>query len=79
MVVVQFPNAALWLWVVTIVLRRIVETDTAARVLLGWAGLATLGWWSLDELVRGVNPWRRSLGLMGCIIVLAGVVPQLGH
>jgi hypothetical protein len=36
--------------------------------------LAALGWWALDEVIRGVNPWRRLLGLAGCAIVIAGLL-----
>lgn len=77
--VAQFPNIALLLWAATIVLRRFVETGAPARALLEWAGLVALGWWSVDELVRGVNPWRRSLGLIGCIGVVAGIVSGIGR
>jgi hypothetical protein len=78
-VVAHFPNLALWLWIATIVLRRFVEAGTTAHELLEWAGLASLGWWSIDELVRGVNPWRRCLGLVGGTFVVAGILSQLGR
>jgi hypothetical protein len=32
-----------------------------------------LGWWALDEIGRGVNPWRRLLGA----VVLGGLVASL--
>jgi hypothetical protein len=72
--VAQFPNLALWLFLATVVVRAIVPTGTAARTAVDWAGLATLAWWALDEVVRGVNPWRRLLGLGVCVIVGVGVV-----
>jgi hypothetical protein len=32
-----------------------------------------LGWWAVDEVLRGVNPWRRLLGTA----VLAGLAWRL--
>lgn len=32
-----------------------------------------LGWWAVDEIARGVNPWRRMLGSA----VLADLVTSL--
>jgi hypothetical protein len=74
----QVPNLPLWLWLSTVVLRQFVERGTTARELLDWAGWLTLGWWAVDELVRGVNPWRRMLGLAGCVVVAVGIVSRLG-
>ena len=77
-VVVQLPNLALWLWIATLVIRRLVDAGSVAQEVLEWAGHLALGWWAIDESVRGVNPWRRSLGLAGCLVVVAGVVSSLG-
>ncbi len=38
------------------------------------AALATLAWWAIDEVVRGVNPWRRILGVGGCAVVITGTL-----
>ena len=38
----------------------------------------SLVWWALDEVIRGVNPWRRLLGLGGCLLVVSGLVARLG-
>ena len=48
--------------------------DSGAFTALRVVGLAALGWWAVDEVVRGVNPWRRLLGVVGCVIVLLGVL-----
>ena len=60
--VAQFPNVALWIFLTTVVLRRVLPAGTAARMAASWIGVASLGWWALDEVLRGVNPWRRLLG-----------------
>ena len=75
--VAQVPNLPLLIWVGTIVLRRFIESGTTARDILEWAGWLALGWWSIDELFRGLNPWRRLLGLVGCAAVGIGLVTRL--
>ena len=77
-VVAQFPNPPLWIFLATVVLRRIVPEDSGAFTVLRAVALAALAWWALDEVIRGVNPWRRLLGLAGCAVVTAGVVTWSG-
>jgi hypothetical protein len=75
--VAQFPNIPLWIVFATVVLRWVVPTATAARSAIDWTGLAALSWWALDEVLRGVNPWRRLLGLGGCAFAAAGLASLL--
>ena len=75
--IAQMPNVALWIFFATVVLRRIVATGTSPRTVVDWIGVAALGWWALDEVIRGVNPWRRLLGLGGCAFTVAGIVGLL--
>ena len=75
--VAHIPNLPIVLWMATVVARQLVERGTDAHVVLEWAGSVTLGWWAIDELVRGVNPFRRSLGLGGCLVVIVGVLQRL--
>lgn len=77
LVFVQLPNVPLLLWISTVLARRFVETDSGAWTLLGWAGSIILGWWAIDELVRGVNPSRRLLGLTVLVVVIVGVLDRL--
>jgi hypothetical protein len=75
--IAQFPNVPLWIFLLTVVLRWVVPNGTAARTALDWTALAALAWWALDEVFRGVNPWRRLLGLGGCVFVAAGLASLL--
>jgi hypothetical protein len=75
--IAQFPNVALWLFFATVVLRRIVATGSTAHTAVDWAGAASLGWWAVDEVVRGVNPGRRLLGAAVGAGVVAGVVTMV--
>lgn len=36
--------------------------------------LLALGWWALDEILRGVNPWRRIIGAVALVAVVAVVL-----
>jgi hypothetical protein len=75
--VAQFPNLALWVFLLMVGLRRVVTNGTAPRTAIDWIAVAALAWWSLDELLRGVNPWRRFLGLCGCGLAGATLVSLL--
>jgi len=75
--VAHLPNLPILLWLGTVLARRLTVEGTTVDTLLAWAGTVTLGWWAIDEVVRGVNPWRRVLGLAGCIAVVFGVVSRL--
>jgi hypothetical protein len=61
--VAQFPNISLSVFVILSIALRVFhpmrEIETPARVLADVALFA----WAVDELFRGVNPFRRFLGL----------------
>ena len=77
-VVGQRPNLPIILWVVTVVARQLAEDGSDIERLLDWSSLAFLGWWAIDELVRGADPFRRTLGLAGCLFVAWGVLSRVG-
>ncbi len=68
--IVQFPNAALGLFLAASALQRLLDPSGALRTGLRLLAAGALLWWALDELLRGVNPWRRLLGAA----VLAGQI-----
>lgn len=53
---------ALGVFLVASVLRRLLDPTGTADTLLRAAATGGLIWWAADELLRGVNPWRRILG-----------------
>ncbi len=72
-VIAQFPNLAFLVWLVATVV-GLVTSGTASSVLT-WVGTGALAFWAADELLRGVNPFRRILGA----VVLVWTVVGLAH
>lgn len=57
----QWPNLSLWLFMAASGVAWIARDGVLGR----WSHVAAdvfLTWWAADELLRGVNPWRRCLG-----------------
>lgn len=71
-VIAQRPNIPLIVWFLALVTSWFLR-GTAHTVVSTIATVA-LGVWAADELVRGVNPWRRALG---AVVLVAVVVTAL--
>jgi len=69
----QFPNWPLWGIAATWVVSALVGTGSPSGEAV--SGIRTGLWiyWAGDEILRGVNPWRRGLG----VVVLAWQVGTL--
>lgn len=73
--IAQLPNPPLGIFLGSVVLRWVVPAGPA-RVAVNWVGALALAWWAIDEIVRGVNPWRRLLGAAG-LVAAAGTLVAL--
>ena len=60
--IAQWPNIALVLFAGLRVAQALVSPHGTAHDVVLWSAMAALAWWGLDELLRGVNPFRRILG-----------------
>ena len=58
----QRPNAAIVIFAVAWATRRILEPTGSVGTALDVIVTGSITVWALDELIRGVNPWRRILG-----------------
>jgi hypothetical protein len=52
----------LWIFIVASVVRRVLDPAGTAGGVLQLIATSGLLWWAADEVLRGVNPWRRMLG-----------------
>jgi hypothetical protein len=71
--VAQVPNVALGIFVACALARRLFDPRGDVLHLLRIAGTAALIWWAIDEIARGVNPWRRILGTVVLVTTLVGL------
>lgn len=58
----QWPNLPLVLFGILAMADRLFRPEGGAGTALRTGAALALAWWAADELVRGVNPWRRALG-----------------
>lgn len=68
-VVWQRPNALLWIWIIATAISIIMSANLLERILTSLGEIAIFIW-ALLELSRGVNYFRRMLGL-GVLLLLA--------
>lgn len=72
--IAQRPNASIIVFAVAWLLRRIFEPSGVVGTVLDVVVTGALVVWALDELFRGVNPWRRILGASVLAFVVVGLV-----
>jgi len=77
-VVAQWPNLSLGIFLVASVVRRLADPAGTAGTILDVIAAGALLWWAADEVVRGVNPWRRILGAVVGGATLVGLVASAG-
>lgn len=77
-VVAQWPNLGFGIFLVASVVRRLVDPAGTAGTVVDVVATGALLWWAVDEVVRGVNPWRRILGAVVGGATLVGLVASGG-
>jgi hypothetical protein len=70
----QWPNPALAVWLVAVVVGWTGILGAARGATLAGIGRGALVVWALDELVRGASPFRR---LLGAVVLTAQIVGLL--
>ena len=71
--IAQAPNAPLIVFLVAAVVHRVFDITGNVGTALTIVSTGALAIWAVDEIVRGVNPFRRILGA----IVLAAIAVSL--
>ncbi|MFZ5716813.1 MAG: hypothetical protein ACOY3N_28640, partial [Bradyrhizobium sp.] len=72
--IAQWPNLVLWIVIVAGILLWIWPSAGKASLALTIVVKGGLIIWGADEIIRGVNPWRRCLG---AAVVLYGLMTLL--
>ena len=73
-VIVQPPNSSLWIFIVARVVDVFLDAGTKPATVAQVVATLAIVWWGADELVRGVNPWRRFLGTTVLALQLVALV-----
>lgn len=74
LVVVQWPNVPLWIFIVSSAVKRLVTPQGSVGTVVAAVAVGALMWWALGEILRGVNPFRRGLGVVVAAVTIAGLV-----
>jgi hypothetical protein len=73
----QPPNAPLVIFGAARVARRVFRPSGRIGTALDLVGTAALAVWAVDEVVRGVNPWRRANGAGALLWLLRASRPRV--
>jgi hypothetical protein len=76
-VIAQPPNPPLIVWLVATLLKLVFTTGNI-NIVLDWVAFGSLFIWALLELFQGVNYFRRTLGLLVLIGVIASKIVGSG-
>lgn len=76
-VIAQFPNLPLIVFLVAAAIRRFASPEGTAGTAVSLVATAAILWWSADELLRGVNPFRRILGGVVAVVTFLGLAATL--
>ena len=71
--VAQTPNLALSVFLVAAAILWLIHPNGTLSTVAKVVATGSLIVWALDEVVRGVNPWRRFLGVAVLIYVVSTV------
>lgn len=74
--IAQWPNLALSLFLAAAAIRTLAHPAGTAGTILNVVVALTLTWWAVDEVARGVNPFRRALGAMVLAATAASLIPR---
>ncbi len=71
--VAQWPNIPLWVFIIVSVVARLSHPSGSAARLTRAVAVGALLIWAIDEVVRGVNPFRRVLGAAVLVVTIVSV------
>ena len=71
--VFQRPNAALGIFLAVSIVNLVFDPSGRLGTALRFTARAALVVWAADELLRGVNPFRRALGAVFVVLALSSL------
>ena len=71
--IAQFPNLSLAIFLGAVGLRWALSPTGTLATVVDVVATGALAWWGLDEVIRGVNPFRRMLGVVVLGAILVGL------
>lgn len=73
-VLAQWPNPPLLVFLVATAVRLVFSPSGAVGTAVSVVGTIALVWWAGDEILRGVNPFRRLLGAVVLVAIVVGLL-----
>ena len=70
----QWPNISLSVFVVALIVVHAFHPEGGVETFVRVLGDAAIFAWAIDELLRGVNPFRRTLGMVVLITTSVAVL-----
>ncbi|MDQ1481139.1 MAG: hypothetical protein QOI44_2000, partial [Actinomycetota bacterium] len=67
--IMQAPNAPLLLWLVATLIKVIFNASGRLGTALTVFAIGELIIWAGDEVIRGVNPFRRAVGAVVLVVI----------
>ena len=73
-VIAQLPNLPLWIFLAALAVQLLLHPTGRLGLAVEIVAAIGLTWWALDEIIRGVNPWRRFLGAAAIVAEVIDLV-----
>ena len=72
--IAQPPNLVLWIVIVAAALRWMWPSQGTYNICMTVVVTGGILIWAADEILRGVNPWRRFLGMAVAVYEIASIL-----
>ncbi len=72
-VIIQMPNIPLWIFLAATAVRLLFQPNGSASTVVSLVSGVSLAVWAVAEIARGASPFRRVLGA----VVLVGLLAEL--
>ena len=77
-VVAQAPNLPIIIWVAATLLKLVVKTGQL-KIALDLLAFGSISYWSFLEISQGANYFRRDLGVIVAIALIASLLQRFGR